>query len=79
MDGSGRVRIDCTTIESRGVSETATEGVSNRIGLNCECIVSEHVTGWVPFIKFVGLVQKNGFLNPDEVSVDAWIFDSQVE
>ena len=79
VNGSQRIRVNCATIESRGVGEITTEGVSNRTGLNCECIVSELVTDWVMFIKFVGLVQKNGFLNPDEVSVDAWVFESYLE
>jgi hypothetical protein len=79
VNGSQRIRVNCATIESRGVGEITTDGVSNRTGLNCECIVSELVTDWVMFIKFVGLVQKNGFLNPDEVSVDAWVFESYLE
>ena len=79
MNGSGRIRVNCTTIESRGVGEIATEGVSNRTSLNCECIVNELVTGWVMFIKFIGLVQKNRFLNLDEVFVDTWVFESDFE
>jgi len=41
--------------------------------------VSELVTGWVMFIKFIGLVQKNRFLNLDEVFVDTWVFESDFE